>query len=68
MRGICRVSVLIVLLSPVWSCEKAPEPVAKVTARPSTLQLPYPGYTDLELEWDMRAPLDGIQGEPLVFV
>lgn len=68
MRGICRVSVLIVLLSPVWSCENAPEPVAKVTASPSTLQLPYPGYTELELEWEMRAPLDGIQGEPLVFV
>lgn len=68
MRNLGKMSALIVLLSAVWSCEKAAEPVAKVSARPSTVQLPYPGYASLELEWDMRAPLASIQGEPLVFV
>ena len=68
MRNLCRISIVAVLMTPFWSCEQAPKPVAKVSARPTTVQLPYPGYAQLELEWDMQAPLDAIQGAPLVFV
>jgi hypothetical protein len=68
MRSPGKISALIVLMSAAWSCDKAPQPVARVSATPSTVEIPYPGYANLELEWDMQAPLDAIEGRPLVFV
>lgn len=68
MRSYRRLSVLAVLLTATWSCEQAPEPVGKVTVAPAAVALPYPGYTVLELEWEMREPLEAVQGEPMVFV
>lgn len=68
MRNLCLISIAIVLMTSFWSCDKAQEPVGKVSARPTTIELPYPGFAQLELEWDMQAPLESLQGEPLVFV
>ena len=56
------------LLVSIGSCDKVPEPVASVSIDPSQIDLPYPGFAVLDLEWDLKAPLDEIAGLPLVFV
>lgn len=57
-------SVWLVLLG---GCSESKEPVGKLTVSPPNLTLGYPGFTPLELDFEMTAPLDS-QGTPIVFV
>lgn len=57
-----------ILMLLTWGCNQAPEPVASVRIEPAEIQLPYPGFAKVEMQWDLAAALDGIAGEPLVFV
>ena len=49
-------------------CEPSDPPVASLQVEPDELRLPFPGIVDLELSWRMEAPLEGLIGQPLVFV
>lgn len=44
------------------------DPVADLTASPSTMELPYGTYRDLALEWSTHAELDGLEGTPRLFL
>ncbi len=52
------------------ACEAPGPPVARLTVGPDVLEVTYPGYTDLILTWDYEARqrLEGLVGEPRVFV
>ena len=58
---------LVPILSLV-ACGPSDPPVASLQVGPDELQLPFPGVVDLELSWAMELPLDGFEGQPLVFV
>ena len=68
MKTFQKLIVLGIPLISLWGCEKAPEAVASVQIEPSQVQLPYPGFAKIELDWTLTAPLDVISGDPLVFV
>jgi hypothetical protein len=44
------------------------DPVADLTASPSTVELPYGTYRDLTLEWSTHAEFDGLEGAPRLFL
>lgn len=50
------------------ACGPSEPPVASLLVEPAGLQLPFPGVVDLQLSWAMELPLDGLEGQPLVFV
>ncbi len=43
-------------------------PVARVTASPRTIRLGFPEVRTLRLEWQPTAPLEGVSGQPTVFL
>ncbi len=49
------------------ACGPSDPPVAGLQVEPDELQLPFPGVVDLELSWAMELPLEGLEGQPLVF-
>jgi hypothetical protein len=64
-RTLTPACVLALALS---SCEKAPEPVASVTLDPTTIALPYPGFTSVSLDWQVTTDLPPGVDEPVVFL
>ena len=68
MRSWTHVSCLA--LASVWlACGSPPqEPVAEVSIDQEQLVLPYGHSRAFELRWKMLAPLEGINGDPLVFL
>ena len=56
-----------ILLLLAWGCEQAPEPVASVRIEPAGIELPYPGFAKVEMQWDLATALDGFAGGPRVF-
>lgn len=50
------------------ACERAPEPVGRLRASPSEVELPYPRYVDLEFSFEPLSALHGLEGTPYVFV
>lgn len=67
-KTIKTLSICLVPLLAQVACKPSETPVASLRVEPSQLQLAFPGVVELELSWEMDLPLDGIQGEPLVFV
>jgi hypothetical protein len=69
--SVCRVAVpwsaLAVIGLVLTACGPTEAPVASLTVEPMSLTLPYPGYSDLRLDFVMREPLEG-DVRPLVFV
>lgn len=61
--GFCLVPILALV-----ACGPSEPPVAGLQVEPDELQLPFPGVVDLELSWEMELPLEGLEGQPLVFV
>ena len=68
MKTLQTTAVLGILLVSLGSCAKAPDPVASVSIEPAQVQLPYPGFAKIDLDWELTAPLDAVAGDPLVFV
>lgn len=61
--------VCLALLGFMPGCGKeAPVPVGSVALEPSSFELPYGHWADAELRWQMDAELEGLEGEPMVFV
>jgi hypothetical protein len=50
------------------ACGPSDPPVAGLRVEPDELRLPFPGVVGIELSWAMELPLDGLEGQPLVFV
>ena len=68
MKTLRTVLFLAILMASLGGCDKAPEPVASVRIEPSQVRLPYPGFAQIELEWEPAAPLDTVSGDLLVFM
>jgi len=68
MKTLNTVVVLGILWVSLGGCEKAPETVASVSIEPSQVQLPYPGFAKIELDWELMAPLETVSSDPVVFV
>ncbi len=65
-----RRSLLLLSCCLLWvaACSSRERPVAKFSAQPARLVLPYPGFTKLEIKWVPRVPLTGAAGPVTVFV
>lgn len=61
-------ALFAVLAMSMGGCERASEPVASVRLEPSQVNLPYPGFAEVELQWELAAPLATASSTPLVFV
>ena len=59
---------ICVLSVSLWSCQKAAAPVATVVLEPTTIPLPYPGFTTVSLDWRVTSPLPDDAGAPIVFL
>lgn len=61
--------VCLALLSLLFACgEEAPPPVGSVVLEPSSFDLPHGHWAGAVLRWQMRAQLEGLEGDPMVFV
>ncbi len=49
-------------------CGGAPEPVARLSAKPATLQLGFPETRKVQFSWELLAPLGEGSDKPVVFV
>ena len=56
------------LLALVVGCSPAPEPVGEVKIEPEQVDLTYPGYTPVRLQWKMMSDLGSDVTDPMVFV
>lgn len=67
-----RASILFMLALSVGlamgGCAEQPDPVGRLSAGASEIELSYPGVTEVELNWEMTADLGEVDGEPLVFL
>jgi hypothetical protein len=68
MKSFLALLILGILLMVPSACGKAPEPVAEVSFHPGQIELPYPGYTSVQLRWNQTLDLGGRDGRPRVFV
>lgn len=69
--SVCRVAApwvgVVAIGLALAACGPTEVPVASLSVEPATLTLPYPGYTDVRLDFVMTEPLDA-ESSPLVFV
>lgn len=49
-------------------CAKQPDPVGRLGTGAGEIRLGFPEVKQLELAWEMKRPLDGLTGEPRVFL
>lgn len=49
-------------------CAKEPDPVGRLGTGAGEIQLGYPQVVELELAWEMKRVLEGVVGEPRVFI
>lgn len=72
MRRPIRLPVLLLLAAAVGlaavGCAKRQEPVGRLSASAGEIELGYPGVAQFDLNWEMQAPLDGLEGSPVVFL
>lgn len=61
-------AAFMLLLFSVVACGRPEEPVAKIQIRAAPDSLSYPGFTHLELQWEMLRELAGATAPPIVFV
>lgn len=66
MRLKCVLAVL--LLVAFGGCGGSESPVARLEVEPTEHNLEYPGFVKLRLRWKIEAPLEELEGEPLVMV
>lgn len=62
------VPVLSALFFLLGACAPSSEPVGRLTAGTGQLELGYPHGADIELTWEMSQALEGLAGEPRVFL
>lgn len=68
MRRTYTLLVLGAVSALTWSCEAAPAPVGSVSIEPAELALPYPGFVNLTVAWDMTEALAGESDDAMVFL
>ena len=49
-------------------CAERPEPVGRLGVSTSEIQLGYPQVAEIELSWEMSRALEGLSGQPRVFL
>lgn len=52
----------------VGGCADQPEPVGRLGTNAGEILLSYPGVAEVELNWEMRGELEGLEGSPTVFL
>ncbi len=70
-RGAHLRSLLIVVLAAglaVAGCAQQPDPVGRLGTGAGEIQLGYPQVVELEFAWEMKRALEGLAGQPRVFV
>lgn len=67
MSGKFRTAIAWMLaVTALGACAKEPAPVAALRIEPAAIELVYPAFVELELSWEIRQPLAGLEGVPRV--
>ncbi len=71
MRREIRLPILLLVATAglaILGCAQQQEPVGRLSASAGEVELGYPGVAKVDLSWEMVSALDGLEGEPIVFL